>query len=298
MVTSWRWRPTRWARLKRWRAKLLIFGINLRLTKSLGFIYSQQLQHCVLSLKVQRVHNEPYWCKISTSRFGSSGISTLARTHHSNFTNNSIDHTIKFERFILDINFSSIWLAYFIILSIVWFLKILRRNENIETIFIEPIISLIWWNVKFNTKYTSKNILYFLFCYLNDWRVNLWYVSVLQTVIVGAGSTLMGPLARQHGVGRKTTIPPEPLPLLNMNDEWNGGTAGMIIISSESLNKNNERWFWLKFKLQILQPGHRLRLHPTHVIGPIPTAYYWLSYYKYNQLLSWIYILFLSVIIL
>lgn len=54
-----------------------------------------------------------------------SGISTLERTRHSDFTNNNIDHTITFERFIPEIIFLSRCLAYFIILSIVWFLKIL-----------------------------------------------------------------------------------------------------------------------------------------------------------------------------
>lgn len=34
-----------------------------------------------------------------------SGISTRARTHRSDFTNNSINHTIKFERFIPEIIF-------------------------------------------------------------------------------------------------------------------------------------------------------------------------------------------------
>lgn len=69
-----------------------------------------------------------------------SGISTRARTHHSDFTNNSIDHKPPYYN-IREIysgnSFLSRCLAYCIILLIVWFLKILRRNDNIETIFIE-----------------------------------------------------------------------------------------------------------------------------------------------------------------
>lgn len=42
------------------------------------------------------------------------GISTLARTHHYDFTNNSIDHNIKFERFIPEIIFyQDAWLFYY-----------------------------------------------------------------------------------------------------------------------------------------------------------------------------------------